>query len=242
MNTSDTEPAALDGRRDDGRPVVVHVSGPDPDSDVGVVVELRAPDGGRVGDGLAGETVTLPAGAVLRLRAGYPDRSVTSGSRLWRASCRSRAACPATSRPSGARSATATCARHGRCRTTGRSSRPGPPVSSAGPRCPAPRARCPGGCWTACGPAGLHVATITLHAGVSSPEADEVPLPERYRVPAATAAAVNATRAAGRRVVAVGTTVTRALETVAVAGRDRVRSGQPGGRTSCWARTARPAP
>ena len=42
-----------------------------------------------------------------------------------------------------------------------------------------------------------------------------MPLPERYRVPPATADAVNATRAAGRRVVAVGTTVTRALETVA---------------------------
>ena len=72
---------------------------------------------------------------------------------------------------------------------------------------------------------GVHVATITLHAGVSSPEADEVPLPERYRVPAATAAAVNATRAAGRRVVAVGTTVTRALETVASPD-GTVRSGQ----------------
>ena len=42
-----------------------------------------------------------------------------------------------------------------------------------------------------------------------------MPLPERYRVPAATADAVNATRAAGGRVIAVGTTVTRALETVA---------------------------
>jgi S-adenosylmethionine:tRNA ribosyltransferase-isomerase len=50
---------------------------------------------------------------------------------------------------------------------------------------------------------------------VSSLEADEVPLPERYRISAATAEAVNATRAAGGRVIAVGTTVTRALETVA---------------------------
>ena len=50
-------------------------------------------------------------------------------------------------------------------------------------------------------------------------------MPERYRVPAATAAAVNATRAAGRRVVAVGTTVTRALETVASPD-GTVRSGE----------------
>ncbi|MBV9922975.1 MAG: S-adenosylmethionine:tRNA ribosyltransferase-isomerase, partial [Pseudonocardia sp.] len=53
------------------------------------------------------------------------------------------------------------------------------------------------------------------HTGVASPEAGEEPLPERYAVPAATAAAVNATRAAGGRIVAVGTTATRALETVA---------------------------
>jgi S-adenosylmethionine:tRNA ribosyltransferase-isomerase len=40
-------------------------------------------------------------------------------------------------------------------------------------------------------------------------------LPERFRVPAPTAALVNLTRREGGRVVAVGTTVTRALETVA---------------------------
>jgi S-adenosylmethionine:tRNA ribosyltransferase-isomerase len=42
--------------------------------------------------------------------------------------------------------------------------------------------------------------------------------PERYDVPQETAALVNQTRAAGRRVVAVGTTTTRALESAA--GRD----------------------
>jgi len=63
--------------------------------------------------------------------------------------------------------------------------------------------------------AGVIVAPLLLHCGVSSPEAGEAPQPERYRVPAGTAAAVNAARAAGRRVVAVGTTAVRALETVA---------------------------
>ncbi len=62
---------------------------------------------------------------------------------------------------------------------------------------------------------GVGVAPLQLHTGVASLEAGEEPLPERYAVPPATAAAVNATRAAGGRVVAVGTTVTRALETVA---------------------------
>ncbi|WP_225729666.1 MULTISPECIES: S-adenosylmethionine:tRNA ribosyltransferase-isomerase [unclassified Nocardia] len=62
---------------------------------------------------------------------------------------------------------------------------------------------------------GVAVAPVTLHTGVSSPEAGEPPSPERFAVPAATARLVNDTRAAGGRVIAVGTTVTRALESAA---------------------------
>ncbi len=62
---------------------------------------------------------------------------------------------------------------------------------------------------------GIAVAPITLHTGVSSPERHEPPFPEEYEVPEATARLVNLTRAAGGRVIAVGTTVVRALETVA---------------------------
>ena len=62
---------------------------------------------------------------------------------------------------------------------------------------------------------GVQVAPLTLHTGVSSLELGERPYPERYRVPALTASRVNAHRAAGGRVIAVGTTVVRALETVA---------------------------
>jgi S-adenosylmethionine:tRNA ribosyltransferase-isomerase len=62
---------------------------------------------------------------------------------------------------------------------------------------------------------GVSVNPLVLHAGVSSTEVGEPPPPEWYRVPAATARRVNETRAAGGRVVAVGTTVVRALETVA---------------------------
>ena len=58
---------------------------------------------------------------------------------------------------------------------------------------------------------GITVATIVLHAGVSSLERGERPYPERFRVPEATLAAVRA----ARRVIAVGTTVVRALETAA---------------------------
>jgi S-adenosylmethionine:tRNA ribosyltransferase-isomerase len=59
---------------------------------------------------------------------------------------------------------------------------------------------------------GVAVAPVTLHTGVSSQEVGEAPQPERYDVPELTARLVNATRAAGGRVIALGTTATRALE------------------------------
>jgi S-adenosylmethionine:tRNA ribosyltransferase-isomerase len=62
---------------------------------------------------------------------------------------------------------------------------------------------------------GIGIATITLHTGVSSLEGHELPYAERFAVPPATAAAANATRAAGGHVIAVGTTVVRALESAA---------------------------
>lgn len=61
----------------------------------------------------------------------------------------------------------------------------------------------------------VNLASITLHCGVASPETHEHPLDERFTVPDWTARIVNATRTAGGRVIAVGTTVVRALETVA---------------------------
>jgi S-adenosylmethionine:tRNA ribosyltransferase-isomerase len=63
---------------------------------------------------------------------------------------------------------------------------------------------------------GVTFAPITLHCGVSSLEAGEDPYPEQYDVPAATARLVNLTRRSGGRVIAVGTTVVRALETAAL--------------------------
>ena len=62
---------------------------------------------------------------------------------------------------------------------------------------------------------GVLIAPITLHTGVSSQERRERPYAERFRVPRETARLANAVREWGGRVVAVGTTVVRALETVA---------------------------
>jgi S-adenosylmethionine:tRNA ribosyltransferase-isomerase len=72
---------------------------------------------------------------------------------------------------------------------------------------------------------GVTVAPITLHCGVSSLERGERPYPERFRVPAETADAVNA----AERVIAVGTTVVRALESAVVRGSDppQVRGSDP---------------
>jgi S-adenosylmethionine:tRNA ribosyltransferase-isomerase len=53
---------------------------------------------------------------------------------------------------------------------------------------------------------------VTLHAGVSSLEAGEAPLPERFSVRDPTALRINSVRRGGGRVIAVGTTVARALE------------------------------
>jgi S-adenosylmethionine:tRNA ribosyltransferase-isomerase len=73
---------------------------------------------------------------------------------------------------------------------------------------------------------GIQIAPVTLHTGVSSQEAGEAPQPERFAVPPWTARLVNAVRAGGGRVVAVGTTVTRALESaVADDGTVVARSG-----------------
>jgi S-adenosylmethionine:tRNA ribosyltransferase-isomerase len=63
---------------------------------------------------------------------------------------------------------------------------------------------------------------VTLHVGPATfrplpPDAETLP-PERATLPPGTAAAVTAARTEGRRVVAVGTTVTRTLESGAVAG------------------------
>jgi S-adenosylmethionine:tRNA ribosyltransferase-isomerase len=62
---------------------------------------------------------------------------------------------------------------------------------------------------------GVLIAPIVLHTGVSSLDEGETPYAERYRVPPETARLVNAVRGWGGRVIAVGTTVVRALETVA---------------------------
>ena len=214
VNTSPTAAAALTATRPDGREVAVHVSSPL--ADTTHVVELRCSDGScRIRDGRAGEVLDLASGGRVTLRSAYPDRSVRSGSRLWRATLD-------VDRP-----VQAYLERHGRPISYGYVPQRWPLETYqtvfgrhgddglASAEMPSAGRPFDDRLVTDLMTAGVVVAPVRLHTGVSSLEAGELPLPERYEVPATTARLVNETRAAGGRVVAVGTTVTRALETVA---------------------------
>src|ERR1035437_5777376 len=79
---------------------------------------------------------------------------------------------------------------------------------------------------------GVEIATITLHVGLGTfqpvrvERLEEIRLhAERYTLPAATADALNRALAAGRRIVAVGTTTTRTLEHIAAQGQIEAHSG-----------------
>jgi S-adenosylmethionine:tRNA ribosyltransferase-isomerase len=61
---------------------------------------------------------------------------------------------------------------------------------------------------------GVGIAPLLLHTGVASLEADEPPYAEYFKVSLPTAHRINDTRRAGGRVIAIGTTVVRALESV----------------------------
>ena len=63
---------------------------------------------------------------------------------------------------------------------------------------------------------GVIFAPITLHTGLSSQDVGEAPQPEWFEVSETTAHLVNSNRARGGRVIAVGTTATRAIESAAV--------------------------
>jgi S-adenosylmethionine:tRNA ribosyltransferase-isomerase len=207
INTSATLPAELTARRRDGTVAALHLSTPLPGSDEDSarwVVELRADDA-RVRDARDGERISLPGGASARLLAPY------LGIRLWVADL-------SLPGPLGAY-----LARHGRpiryrhvdgaqpleayqnvyATEPGSAEMPsaGRPLTSE--------------IVTRLVARGIDVAPLVLHAGVSSLERGERPYPERFRVPATTAARVNLGRRLGGRVVAVGTTAVRALESAA---------------------------
>lgn len=215
VNDSATVAAQVDGWRPrpggqqrSAGPVVVHVATPLDDGTW--VVELRsAPSAAEpLLDGAPGDRVRLP-GAELTLEAPYPHEGSSPsgvGNRLWRASSDA--------------DLVGLLSRHGRPISYGYLDRRYPlsayqsifsqaPGSAEMPSAGRPFTQ---DVLTGLTRAGVGVATLTLHTGVSSQETGEAPQAERFAVPELTAQHVNSSRAAGGRVVAVGTTVARALE------------------------------
>ncbi|MEU7278001.1 S-adenosylmethionine:tRNA ribosyltransferase-isomerase [Streptomyces sp. NPDC045431] len=228
VNTSPTLAAAVGGRIG-AEAVVVHFSTCGDDGRW--AVELRAPDGRgstrpRAG-GPAGGVVRLPGGARLVLE----EPLVAGAARLWWASVSW-----GTPVASGALVASAEAvapvpvgvpgllARYGRPIRYGYTERDQPlaayqtvfarpsPDGAGSAEMPSAARPFTAGTVAELVSRGVQFAPVTLHTGVASAEAHEPPYPERFAVPAATAWLVNAARAAGGRVVAVGTTAVRALE------------------------------
>jgi len=223
INTSATLPAALSARRTGGAPATLHLSTPVPGEEergtrsldpskpshgdgrcVRWVVELRRGDE-PLPDARAGERLLLAAGGVARIEARYRGR------RLWVASLSLPEPLPTY------------LAHHGRpiryrhvegdwplsAYQNAYATEPG---SAEMPSAGRPFTT---ELMTELGDRGIDVAPVVLHTGVSSLELGERPYPERFRVPASTAERVNLARATGGSVVAVGTTVVRALESAA---------------------------
>jgi S-adenosylmethionine:tRNA ribosyltransferase-isomerase len=222
VNNSATLAAALPGQRTGGRAVTVHLSN---QLDNGTwLVELRqdATTPARLSDGVPGEIISLPGGGSVTLLRPYPDPAAT---RIWTAVL-----------TTGAAAVPGYLARHGQPirysyvpdqwpLTAYQTVFAHSPGSAEMPSAARPFTA---ELVTRLIAAGVAIAPITLHTGVASLERGEEPLPEWFEVPQATADLVNLTRAAGRRVVAVGTTCTRALESAATEGAGQGDTVTPG--------------
>ncbi|MBV9089315.1 MAG: S-adenosylmethionine:tRNA ribosyltransferase-isomerase [Mycobacteriaceae bacterium] len=215
VNNSATLPAAVPGHRDgrhrpDEQSVIVHFS--TALTEYVWAVELRASvnSTGYMGDIRPGERIELPQGAALTVTSSYPAPGV-AGSRLW------------VSRLAVEGDALSYLARNGRPIRYAYVPREWPlrdyqtvfarqPGSAEMPSAARPFTT---ELVTSLLASGIAIAPVTLHTGVSSAEPGEPPAPEWFRVSPVTARVVNMTKTAGGRVVAVGTTVTRALESAA---------------------------
>jgi S-adenosylmethionine:tRNA ribosyltransferase-isomerase len=215
VNTSGTLAAELQGLDSHGQPLQVHLSTQLP---AGLwTVELRR-DGEPVFTAGAGDTVSLAAGGRLNLLTPYSHHP--QGVRLWVATL-------ATPVP-----LLTFLAAHGEPIRYGYvqgswpitmyqnvyATEPGSAEMPSAGRPFTPEVL------TRLAARGVGVVPIVLHTGVASLVASEPPYPEQYRVSPATAHRINDTRRQGGIVVAVGTTVVRALETV-VDGAGHVHAG-----------------
>ena len=213
VNTSATVPGQLDGLRN-GSAVVVHIANRLGDGTR--VVELRtAPDASApVLDGRVGDHISLTAGSVLELLAPYPQSGSAPngvGNRLWRG------------RVNASQSVSAYLREHARPISYGylHGSFPISAYQTIFALCPGsaemPSAGRPFSADLVARlvAQGVIFAPITLHTGLSSQDAGEAPQPEWFEVSETTARLVNSSQSRGGRVIAVGTTATRAIESAA---------------------------
>ncbi len=197
-NDSATLPAALGARRANGTPAALHLS-----TRLVAGLWIVEPRGTRVS---AGEVLTLPGGGTASVLVPYPGST-----RLWVARLDLPAPVPVYLETYG-RPITYPYVRGEwplemyqtvYAREPGSAEMPSAGRAFTGEVIARAQAR------------GIGFATLTLHAGVASLERDEPPIEEWYRVSPETARAVDAAHQDGGRVLAVGTTVVRALESAA---------------------------
>jgi len=234
VNTSATVPGQLDGNRD-GSAVVVHIANRLGDGTR--VVELRtAPDASApVLDGRVGEQIDLPAGGVLELIAPYPELRATTTAADSAREARAAQQIASHSSPNGVgnrlwrgrltmpQSLSNYLREHARPISYGylNGSFPISAYQTIFALCPGsaemPSAGRPFSAELVARlvARGVIFAPITLHTGLSSQDAGEAPQPEWFEVSETTAHLVNSSRARGGRVIAVGTTATRAIESAA---------------------------
>jgi S-adenosylmethionine:tRNA ribosyltransferase-isomerase len=207
VNVSATLRAAVGARRAGGRRVRLHVSTRVPRQGPSWrVVELRTEDGAHPLRGCAEERLELDGGAAVKLVAPY-----ASGTRLW------------VARFETVGTVEEQLVRHGSPIHYGyvRDSWPLESYQNVYATTPGSAEMPSAGrpftheLITRLVARGVHLAPITLHTGVSSPERHEPPYPEQFEVPESTAVLIDAVRESEGRVIAVGTTVVRALETAA---------------------------
>lgn len=223
INTSGTLNAALHATRADGTALELHLSTRLP-ADLWIV-ELRRPDGASTQpfyEAQAGETLLLPGGASTTLLTPYrPDQRESSGKvRLWIATLQLPEALHGYLEQNGfpirykyVRSAWPSSF----YQTVYATEMGSAEMPSAG-RAFTTRLL------TQLVARGVQVAPLLLHTGVASLEDHEPPYEEYYSVPPDTARTINAAKEADKRIIAVGTTAVRALETVA----DRRGTVHPG--------------
>jgi len=208
VNVSRTLPAAVTAISPRGEELVLHFSSPYPEDDRLWVVEPRLPAGPGTAPFrrlAAGDRLGLPGGASIELREPY------LGERLW------------VARPRLVGSVESYLARRG-----------GPiryayaagdwgidayqtifGVEPGSAEMPSAARPFTSRTLAALAARRVEVVPIVLHCAVSSLEDGESPLPERFSVSRAAASRVNAVRGSGGRVVAIGTTAVRALESAA---------------------------